>query len=89
VIETVTLQHIIDNRGVLRAELHRRQAIVRDYIRGVGRQYATGLYLFGRPGTAKTDTVRAVLEQEIKENFTYKRGHPTPMGLFELIAATT
>jgi hypothetical protein len=87
VIETVTLQHIIDNRGVLLAELHRRQAIVRDYVRGVARQYATGLYLFGRPGTAKTHTVRAVLEQEIKEIFTYQRGHLTPMGLFELIAS--
>src|SRR5581483_12049630 len=86
-IETVTLQHIIDNRGILRAELHRRQAIVRDYVRGVARQYATGLYLFGRPGTAKTHTVRAVLEQEIQEIFTYQRGHITPMGLFELIAA--
>src|SRR5579885_1707341 len=86
-IETVTLQHIIDNRGALLAELHRRQAIVRDYVRGVARQYATGLYLFGRPGTAKTHTVRAVLEQEIREIFTYQRGHLTPMGLFELIAA--
>jgi len=87
VIETVTLQHIIDNRGALLAELHRRQAIVRDYARGVARQYATGLSLFGRPGTAKTHTVRAVLEQEIREIFTYQRGHLTPMGLFELIAA--
>jgi hypothetical protein len=87
VIETVTLQYNIDNRSVLLAELHRRQAIVRDYVRGVGRQYSTGLYLFGRPGTAKTHTVRAVLEQEIKEIFTYQRGHLTPMGLFELIAA--
>ncbi len=86
-IETVTLQRIIDNRGALLAELHRRQAIVRDYARGVARQYATGLYLFGRPGTAKTHTVRAVLEQEIKEIFTYQRGHLTPMGLFELVAA--
>ena len=83
----VTLQHIIDNRRALLAELQRRQAIVRDYVRGVGRQYATGLYLHGRPGTAKTHTVRAVLEQEIKEIYTYQRGHLTPMGLFELIAA--
>jgi hypothetical protein len=62
VIENITLQHIIDNRGSLLAELHRRKAIVRDYVRGVARQYATGLYLFGWPGTAKTHTVRAVLE---------------------------
>ena len=60
---SLTLQHIIDNRDPLLAELDRRQAIVRDYVRGVARQYATGLYLFGRPGTAKTHTVPAVLEK--------------------------
>src|SRR4051794_35924266 len=82
----MTLQHIIDSRGALVAELGRRQAIVRDYVRGVARQYATGLYLFGRPGTAKTHTVRKVLDEEIREIYTYQRGHLTPMGLFELIA---
>src|ERR1700733_10193930 len=82
----MTLQHIIDNRAALVAELNRRQGIVRDYVRGVARQYSTGLYLFGRPGTAKTHTVRAMLEKEIRELYTYQRGHLTPMGLFELIA---
>lgn len=82
----LTLQHIIENRAALLAELNRRQGIVRDYVRGVARQYATGLYLFGRPGTAKTHTVRAMLEKEIRELYTYQRGHLTPMGLFELIA---
>jgi hypothetical protein len=84
--ESVTLQHILENRGALVTELDRRQAIVRDYVRGVARSYATGLYLFGRPGTSKTHTVRAVLEGEIREPYTYQRGHLTPMGLFELIA---
>jgi hypothetical protein len=82
----LTLQHIIDNRAALLAELKRRQGIVRDFVRSVARQYATGLYLFGRPGTAKTHTVRAVLEKEIREPYVYQRGHLTPMGLFELIA---
>jgi hypothetical protein len=82
----MTLEHIINNRQTLLAELHQRQAIVRDYVRGVARQYDTGLYLFGRPGTAKTHTVRAVLEKEIQEIYTYQRGHLTPLGLFELIA---
>jgi hypothetical protein len=82
----LTLQHIIDNRDALLAELNRRQAIVRDYVRGVAKQYSTGLYLFGRPGTAKTYTVRNVLDEEIREIYTYQRGHLTPMGLFELIA---
>src|SRR6185436_16593653 len=67
-------------------ELNLRQGLVRDYVRGVAHQYDTGAYLFGRPGTAKTHTVRAVLEQEIREPYTYQRGHLTPIGLFELIA---
>lgn len=82
----LTLQHIVDNRADLLAELKRRQGIVRDYVRAVARQYATGLYLFGRPGTAKTHTVRAVLEKEIREPYIYQRGHLTAVGLFELIA---
>jgi hypothetical protein len=82
----MTLQLIIDSRGTLLAELNRRQAIVRDYVRGVARQYATGLYLFGRPGTAKTYTVTKVLDEDVREIYVYQRGHLTPMGLFELIA---
>jgi hypothetical protein len=82
----LTLQHILDNRAGLLADLHRRQAVVRDYVRGVAGHYATGLYLFGRPGTAKTHTVRAVLEGEVREVYAYQRGHLTPLGLFELIA---
>src|SRR5438270_12603001 len=84
--DSLTVQQIIANQAALLAELRRRQAVVRDYVRGVARQYATGLYLFGRPGTAKTHTVRAVLEQEVREIYVYQRGHLTPMGLFELIA---
>jgi hypothetical protein len=84
--DQTTLEHIVARRESLLAELDRRQAVVRDYVRGVARQYHTGLYLFGRPGTAKTHTVRAVLEDEIGEIYAYQRGHLTPMGLFELIA---
>jgi hypothetical protein len=76
----LTLQHIIDNRAAHLAELKRRQGIVRDYVRGVAGQYSTGLYLFGRPGTAKTHTVRATLEKDIQELYCYQRGHLTPMG---------
>jgi hypothetical protein len=82
----LTLQQILENRAALLAELSGRQAVVRDYVRGVARQYATGAYLFGRPGTAKTHTVRSVLEEEIREIYVYQRGHLTPVGLFELIA---
>jgi len=73
-------------RGKLLAELNSLQGIVRDFARGVAHHYGTGLYLFGRPGTAKTHTVRKLMEQEIREPYTYQRGHLTPMGLFELIA---
>ena len=83
---SLTLQHIIENRDALVGDLDRRQAIVRDYVRGVARHYATGLYLFGRPGTAKTHTVRKVLSEDVREIFSYERGHLTPMGLFDLIA---
>lgn len=82
----LTLEHIIENRASLLAELKRRQGIVRDYVRAVARQYATGLYLYGRPGTAKSYTVRDVLEKEIREPYVDQRGHLTPMGLFDLLA---
>jgi hypothetical protein len=81
----LTLQYIADNRAHLLEELNRRQGILRDYVRGVALQYATGLYLFGRPGTAKTHTVRAMLETEIRVPYVYQRGHLTSMGLFDLI----
>jgi hypothetical protein len=81
----LTLQYITEHRAALLAELHKRQAVVRDFVRGVAKQYATGLYLFGRPGTAKTHTVRKVLDEEVREIYTYQRGHLTPMGLFELL----
>jgi hypothetical protein len=85
-VEQLTLSQIVENQDRLRQDLRRRQGVLRDYVRGVARQYATGLYLFGRPGTAKTYTVRDVLEREVREVFAYRRGHLTPMGLFELIA---
>jgi hypothetical protein len=85
-VEQLTLDYIDEHQQALRQNLRRRQGVLRDYVRGVARHYATGLYLFGRPGTAKTHTVRDVLEREIREIFTYRRGHLTPMGLFDLLA---
>jgi hypothetical protein len=84
--ERLTLDHIEANKKSLLAELHRRQGVVRDFVRGVAHGYKSGLYLWGRPGTAKTHTVLTVLEREIKEPYVYQRGHLTPLGLFELIA---
>jgi hypothetical protein len=82
----ITLDSIVENLESLLADLRRRQAIVRDYVRGAARQYSTGLYLYGRPGTAKTHTVTRVLDEEVKDVYAYQRGHLTPMGLFELLA---
>jgi hypothetical protein len=81
-----TLQRIIEDHARLLKDLRAPQAVLRDFVRGVIFQYGTGLYVFGRPGTAKTHAVRAVLEHVIREIYVYLRGHLTPMGLFELIA---
>jgi hypothetical protein len=86
-MDAMTVERIVEKRSEYLAELRKRQGIFRDYVRAVAKGYATGLYLHGRPGTAKTHTVREVLEEEIREIYVYQRGHLTPMGLFELIAA--
>lgn len=66
-------------------ELNRRQAVIRDRVRGVASGLHTGFYLFGRPGTSKTYTVRTALEKE-GCTYHYHDGHLTPMGLFDLLA---
>jgi hypothetical protein len=85
-VEKLTLRYIVANQQALLADLERRQAIVRDHVRGVALGYATGLYLHGSPGGGKTHLIRTVLEVEVQEIFCYQRGHLTPLGLFELIA---
>ena len=67
------------------ADLQNRLAVVRDRVRGVAVHLHTGFYLFGRPGTGKTYTVRRTLKDN---DFThhYQDGHLTPIGLFELLA---
>src|SRR4051794_7588078 len=84
--DKLTVDYIVENMTSLLAELWRRQALIRDHVRGVAFGYSTGLYLYGPPGTAKTQTVRSVLETRVKEIYAYQRGHVTPMGLFELLA---
>jgi len=66
-------------------ELQQRLAVVRDRVRGVARRHYTGFYLFGRPGTSKTYTVRTTLD-ELNFAYEYHLGHLTPMGLFDLLA---
>ena len=80
-----TFDQIAANAPALLSTLNRRQADMRDHVRAVPSEYATGLYLFGRPGTAKTHTVRSVLEGEVCQPYVYQRGHLTPVGLFELL----
>jgi hypothetical protein len=65
-------------------DLHKRLAVVRDRVRGVALGRQAGLYLFGRPGTAKTHTVIETLE-EVGRPFSYQNGHLTPLGLFDLL----
>jgi hypothetical protein len=84
VSDIMTVDFIERNRTSLLSDLCKRQGVLRDYVRGVARQYYTGLYLFGSPGTAKTHTVRAVLD-DIQEVYAYQRGHLTPLGLYELL----
>jgi alkylated DNA repair dioxygenase AlkB len=84
-VAELTVEHIEANRAALLAALDARARIVRDMIRSVGRGYATGFYLYGPAGTAKTHTVRGVLESELKVPYVYRRGHLTPIGLFELL----
>jgi hypothetical protein len=57
--------------------------IIRDRVQGVVEGFSTGFYLFGRPGTSKTHTVRRTLG-ELKVQYHYHSGHLTPQGVFEL-----
>jgi hypothetical protein len=66
-------------------ELQQRLTVVRDRVRGVARRHCTGFYLFGRPGTSKTHTVRTTLD-ELNIPYEYHSGHLTPLGLFDLLA---
>lgn len=66
------------------AELEDRLRVIRDRVRGVALGHHAGFYLFGRPGTSKTYTVKTTLA-EIGKKFAYQSGHLTDIGLFELL----
>ena len=68
------------------AELEKRLALVRDRVLGVAEHGHAGFYLYGRPGTAKTHTVRTTLER-LGVRYVYQNGHITPLGLFEMLEA--
>src|SRR5262245_6742593 len=64
----------------------RRLQVIRDRVAQVGRGFAAGLYLYGRPGISKTHTVIETLLETVGEGrFTHDKGHLTPVGLFELL----
>lgn len=58
--------------------------VVQDRVRACIYKKATGFYLYGRPGTSKTHTVRCLLDR-LSIGHGYSNGHLTPIGLFDLI----
>jgi flagellar capping protein FliD len=66
------------------AALNDKLRLVRDRVRGIIYGKTNGLYLCGRPGTAKTYTVRTTLEH-CGAAYQYHSGHLTPIGLFDLL----
>lgn len=64
--------------------LKEKQNYIVSRVQGVAFGYNTGLYLYGRPGTAKTYLVRKTLN-ELNIPYAYMPGHLTPLGLFDLL----
>lgn len=67
-------------------ELLEKQKIVKDRVRGVVHRESNGFYLYGRPGTSKTYTVRTTLDT-LAVPYTVHNGHLTEIGLFDLLHA--
>ena len=70
------------------AQLIEQQKIIKDRVRGVAYGVATGLYLYGRPGTAKRYTVRETLDR-LQTPYEYLNGYLTPAALFNVIEANS
>ncbi len=66
------------------SELYASLKVMRDRIRGVAQGYHAGFYLFGRPGTSKTYTVKKTLD-ELGVKYEYFNGHLTAIGLLDLL----
>ena len=66
------------------ASFEQKLQLIRDRVTGVAQQYYSGCYLVGRPGTSKTHTVVAQLE-ELGVPFILRNARLTTMGLFELL----
>src|SRR4051812_23077401 len=59
--------------------------LIRDRTKSVALRYHVGAYLVGRPGTAKTHTVRAALD-DLDRPWIYRNARMSPMGLWGLLA---
>lgn len=64
--------------------LRSRLTVIRDRVRGVALRHHTGFYLYGRPGTSKTYTVKTTLDS-LGVPYHYHIGHLTDLGLFEVL----
>jgi hypothetical protein len=64
--------------------LMRQHDLIGDRIRQVCDGVSTGFYLYGRPGTSKTHTVKSTLK-DLAAPHEWHSGHLTPIGLYELI----
>ena len=73
-----------DPELVALAELDKKLLVARDRIRMVARGQTPGFYWHGRPGTCKTHTVLAVLD-EMGVNYHYHKGNITQGGLLEIM----
>lgn len=66
--------------------LERQLKVIKDRVRGVVHGISNGMYIYGRPGTSKTHTVRTTLET-LGASYQYQNGHITPIGMFDTIAS--
>lgn len=74
----------VDSELVALEELDKKLLIARDRIRMVARGQTVGFYWHGRPGTCKTHTVLAVLN-EMGVKYHYHKGNLTQGGLLEMM----
>jgi len=65
--------------------LEQRNKLVRDRVMAVADGRKTGIYLYGRPGIAKTTIVTETLRQHAVDH-EYIPGHMTALGLFNALA---
>ncbi len=80
------LQNTTDLELAALDELDSKLLVAKDRIGMVARFETPGFYWHGRPGTGKTHTVLATLD-EMRVKYVYHKGSITPQGLLELMEA--